>query len=110
MKIKVNDKVKILSGKDKGKVGPVLKVLVEKERVIVEGINKVKKHVKPGTVSKEGGIISIERPVHVSNVMYIDEKGGKPTRLGFKVIDGKKYRISKKSGEVVGAKKVTKGK
>lgn len=110
MKIKVNDKVKILSGKDKGKTGPVLKVLIEKERVIVEGINKVKKHVKPGTVSKEGGIISIERPVHISNVMYVDEKSGKPTRLGFKIIDGKKYRISKKSGEVVGAKKVAKGK
>lgn len=105
MKIKVNDKVKIIAGKDLGKEGKVLRVLVEDSKVLVEGINKVKRHVKPGAVSKEGGIISIEKPVHVSNVMLVDPKTGTPTRIGYKIIDGKKYRISKKTGEVIDIKK-----
>jgi large subunit ribosomal protein L24 len=101
MKIHTNDKVKIITGKDKGKTGKVLKTYESKEKVLVEGVNVVKRHVKPGAVSKEGGIISIERPVHMSNVMLVDGKGAKATRLGYKVVDGKKYRVSKKSGEVI---------
>jgi len=104
MKIKKGDKVKIITGKDLGKVGVVLRTFVKTSKVVVEGVNKVKKHVKPGAVSKEGGIISIERPVHISNVMYFDDKSGKPVRVGYKVIDGKKYRINKASGDVLGTK------
>lgn len=101
MKIRANDKVKVISGKDKGKVGKVLRVLIEKNKVVVEGVNIVKRHVKPGTVSKEGGIVSIEKPISASNVMFFNEKIGEPVRLGTKLIDGKKYRICRKTGEVV---------
>ena len=104
MKIKKGDKVKIISGKSKGKIAPVLKVLSDVNMVIVEGVNVAKKHVKPGNVSKEGGIVSIEKPIDVSNVMYFDEKTNTTTRLGYKVIKGKKYRISKKTGEVLDKK------
>lgn len=104
MKIKKDDKVKIISGKNKGKVAKVLKVLTDQNKIIVEGVNLVKRHVKPGKVSKEGGIISIEKPVDVSNVMYFEEKINKAVRIGYKVIKGKKYRISKKTGEVLDKK------
>lgn len=101
MKIKKNDKVRIIAGKDKGKTGKVLAVFSDKDKVLVEGVNIVKKHVKKGQGNEEGGIISMEKPIHVSNVMYIDDKSGDPVRLGTKVIDGKKYRISKRTGDVV---------
>jgi large subunit ribosomal protein L24 len=104
MKIKKGDKVKILSGKDKGKVAVVLKVLKNVNKIVVEGVNIAKKHVKPGAVSKEGGIIKIEKPIDASNVMYFDEKTNKPVRLGYKLVNGKKYRISKKTGEIVDKK------
>ena len=106
MKIHSGDKVKIISGKDRGKIGKVLKVLKKRNKIIVEGVNMVQKHVKPGTISEEGGIVSIEKPIDASNVMYYDEKINKPVRVGFKIIDGKKYRISKKTGEVIDTKKV----
>ena len=101
MKIKKGDKVQIMTGKDKGKKGTVVRVFPQKEKLIVEGINIVKRHVKPGAVSKEGGIISIERPINISNVMYLDEKSKKPTRIGFRMEKGKKVRVSKKSNEVI---------
>ncbi|MFZ5424696.1 MAG: 50S ribosomal protein L24 [Patescibacteria group bacterium] len=101
LKIKKNDKVKVIAGKDKGTVGVVQRIYSSKGKIVVEGVNIVKRHVKPGVVSKEGGIISIEKPIDMSNVMVIDPKTDEPTRVGFKVIDGKKYRISKKSGEVL---------
>ena len=101
MKIQKDDKVKIISGKDKGKVAKVLRVYPDKEKVLVEGVNIVKRHVKPGALSKEGGIISMERPIHMSNVMYFDSKLNKPVRVGYKTIDGKKYRINKKNQEVI---------
>ncbi len=104
MKIKKGDKVKIIAGKDSGKVGVVLRVLVKENKVVVEGVNVVKKHVKPGTVSKEGGIIKKENPVHVSNVMYMDTELGKGVRLGSKVIDGKKYRVNKANNQVLDEK------
>lgn len=104
MKIKKGDKVKIILGKDSGKVATVLKVLNESGKIVVEGVGIVKKHVKPGAVSKEGGIVSIEKPIDVSNVMYFDEKINKPVRIGYKLINGKKYRFSKKSGELIDKK------
>ena len=101
MKIQKDDKVKIIAGKDKGKVAKVLKVYPDRERVLVEGVNIVKRHVKPGVLSKEGGIISIERPIHMSNVMYFDAKLNQPVRVGYRIIDGKKYRVNKKNKEVI---------
>ena len=104
MKIQKGDKVKVISGKDKGKIGAVLKVLPELSKVLVEGVGIVKKHIKPGKASKEGGIISIERPISISNVMYYDEKAGVPVRIGYKLIDGKKFRVNKKTGDVINKK------
>ncbi len=104
MKIRKNDKVKIISGKDVGKMGTVIKAFPKDNKIVVEGINLVKKHVKPGKVSKEGGVISVERPIDVSNAMYYSEKDQRPVRLGFMIIDGKKYRINKKTKEVLDQK------
>lgn len=101
MKIHKDDRVKIITGKDKGKTGKVLKTYENKDKVLIEGVNIVKRHVKPGAVSKEGGIISIERPIHISNVMVTGGKGSKPVKIGYKIVDGKKYRVNRKSGEVV---------
>ena len=101
MKIHKNDKVKILSGKDKGKIAKVLAAFPKKNKIIVEGVNIAKKHVKPGTLTKEGGIVSIEKPIDVSNVMYYNEKLKKTERVGYKIVDGKKVRIGKKSNEVI---------
>lgn len=100
-KIRKGDKVKVLSGKDKGKSGTVLRVLGKENRVLIQGINLVKKHVKPGKVSKEGGIINVEKPIAISNVMLFNDKLDRPVRLGFKVVDNKKYRLIKKNGEVI---------
>lgn len=104
MKIRKGDKVKIIKGKDKGKVATVTRVYNKSNEVLVEGVNMVKKHVKPGTVSQEGGIISIEKPIKVENVMFFNDKLGRPVRLGHKIIDGKKYRICKVSNEVIDEK------
>ncbi len=100
-KIKAGDKVVVIAGKDKGKVGKVLKVLPEEERVIVEGVRIVKKHLRPSQKYPEGGIIEKEAPIHISNVMLIDPKTNKPTRVGIKFVDGKKVRYAKRSGEVI---------
>lgn len=105
MKIREKDKVKVITGKDKGKIGTVLRVLKEENRVLVEGVNMVKRHVKPGTVSKEGGIVSIEKPIDISNVMYYSEKLQRPVRIAFKNIEGKKYRVARKTGEVLDERK-----
>ncbi|ALV22261.1 MULTISPECIES: 50S ribosomal protein L24 [Carnobacterium] len=101
MYIKTGDKVKVITGKDKGKEGVILKAFPKKDQVIVEGINTVKKHQKPSSLNPQGGILETEAPVHVSNVMLIDASTGEPTRVGYKVEDGKKVRISKKTGEVL---------
>lgn len=101
VKLHVNDKVIIIAGKNNGKIGKVLKLFKKTNRVLIEGVNKVKKHLKPGAASKEGGIIEVERPLNISNVMFLDEKTNKPSKLGYKVVEGKKYRLSKKSGEVI---------
>ncbi|MEQ2528968.1 50S ribosomal protein L24 [Robertmurraya yapensis] len=101
MHVKKGDKVMVISGKDKGKTGVVLAAFPKQSRVLVEGINIVKKHSKPNQLNPQGGIISQEAPIHVSNVMPIDPKSGEPTRVGYKVEDGKKVRVAKKSGEVL---------
>ena len=102
MKIRLNDKVKIIAGKDKGKLSKVLKVYPDNDRVLVEGVNIVKKHIKAGnTTNKEGGIVSIEKPIHISNVMFYDEKSDSPVRIGFKVTGNKKVRISRKTGDLL---------
>ena len=101
MHVKKGDKVMVISGKDKGKTGVILAALPKKDRVLVEGVNIVKKHVKPNQLNPQGGIVSQEAAIHVSNVMLIDPKTGEPTRVGFKVEDGKKVRVAKKSGNVI---------
>ena len=100
--IKKDDTVMVLTGEDKGKTGKVLKVLVEKNRAIVEGINIVSKSAKPSAKNPQGGIVKQEAPVHISNLSLIDPKSGKPTRISVKKTDdGKKVRIAKKSGEEI---------
>ena len=99
--IKKGDTVYVNSGNDKGKTGKVLSVLTEKDRVIVEGINLVSKHTKPNTKQPQGGIIKQEAAIHISNVNLIDPASSKPTRVGFKVEDGKKVRVAKKSGQEI---------
>lgn len=99
--IKKNDTVVVLSGEDKGKTGKVLKVLVKKERAIVEGVNMVSKSTKPSAKNPQGGIIKQEAPIHISNLSLVDPKSGKPTRISIKH-DGKNViRIAKKSGEEI---------
>ena len=100
--IKKNDTVVVLAGEDKGKTGKVLKVLVEKNRALVEGVNMVSKSTKPSAQNPQGGIVKKEAPIHISNLSLVDPKSGKATRVGIKVTeDGKKVRIAKKSGEEI---------
>ncbi|MCH4056437.1 50S ribosomal protein L24 [Lapidilactobacillus gannanensis] len=98
MHVKTGDKVKVISGKDKGKEGSVIKILSKQNRVVVEGVNMVKKHNKPSNTDPQGGIKDQEAPIDVSNVMLIDPSTNEPTRVGHKIVDGKKVRIAKKSG------------
>jgi large subunit ribosomal protein L24 len=103
--IKKNDKVSVISGKEKGKVGKVLKVIPEKNKVIVEKVNYIKRHTRPGGKVSQGGIIEKEAPLHVSNVMLICGKCTDPVRIGFqRQTDGKKIRICKKCGEMLDSK------
>lgn len=99
--IKKGDSVYVNAGKDKGKTGKVLKVLVEKQRAIVEGVNIVSKSQKPSASNPQGGIVKMEAPVHISNLNPLDPKSGKPTRIGRRLEDGKLVRYAKKSGEVI---------
>ena len=97
-KIKKGDKVVVLAGRDKGRSGEVVQVMPREDRALVRGVNMVKRHQRQ-TANQEGGIISKELPVHLSNLAIADPKDGKPTRVGFKVQpDGKKIRIAKRSG------------
>lgn len=100
--IKKNDTVVVLAGQDKGKTGKVLKVLVDENRALVEGVNMVSKSTKPSAKNPQGGIVKQEAPIHISNLSLVDPKSGKPTRVGIKVTeDGKKVRIAKKSEEEI---------
>ena len=100
-KIKSGDTVRVMSGKDRGKTGTVLKVIRDKDRVLVEGVNMVTKRVKPTAENPQGGLVEKEAPIHISNVMLVDPKKGVPTRVGYKIKDGKKVRYSKKTGEEI---------
>lgn len=100
--VKKDDTVIVITGKDKGKKGRIIAAYPRENRVLVEGINMVKKHSKPTQQNPQGGILDQEAPIHVSNVMLIDPKSGKPTRVGYKVLEnGEKVRVAKKSGEVI---------
>lgn len=101
MHVKKGDKVVVISGKDKGKQGIILEAYPKNNRVLVEGVNIVKKHSKPSQLNPQGGIISKEAAIHASNVMPLDPKSGTPTRVGYKVEDGKKVRVATKSGETL---------
>jgi large subunit ribosomal protein L24 len=100
-KIKKGDRVVLLTGKDKGKQGAVLRVLPKEERVVVEGLNMVQRHTRPTQADPQGGIKNKEAPLHVSNVALVDPKTGGPTRVGFRIEGDKKVRFAKKSGEVL---------
>ena len=99
-KIKKGDKVIVLTGRDKGKTGEVTQVLPKEDRVVVSGVNVVKRHQRPSQTTP-GGIVEKNASIHVSNVALADPKSGEATRVGFKIEDGKKVRVAKKSGEVI---------
>lgn len=98
-KIRKGDNVVVLAGKDKGRTGEVLRVIPKDDKAVVRGVNQVRRHQKQSQ-SQEGGIITKEAPIHLSNIAIAD-KDGKPTRVGFEVRDGKKVRVAKTSGEVI---------
>jgi large subunit ribosomal protein L24 len=99
-KIRKGDKVVVLAGKDKGRTGEVLSVAPKDDKAVVRGVNLVRRHQKQSQ-SQEGGIITKEAPIHLSNIALADPKDGKPTRVGFKIQDGKKVRVAKRSGETI---------
>jgi large subunit ribosomal protein L24 len=100
-KIRKGDKVIVLAGRDKGKSGEVIRVMPKENRALVRGVNLVKRHQRQ-TPKQEGGIISKEAPIHLSNVTIADPKTGKPTRIGFRILDdGRKVRFAKASGDLI---------
>ena len=100
MKIKKGDQVVIIAGDDKGKSGEVVKAMPKEGKVVVQGINVVKRHQKPSQTTP-GGIVTKEAPINVSNVALVDPKSGKATKVGYKEVNGKKVRVARKSGEVI---------
>ena len=102
LSMKKNDRVIVMTGKEKGKIGTVLKVDSEKGRVIVEKVNMVKRHTRAGGKSVQGGIIEKEAPIHISNIMLVCNKCSKPVRVGFRVLpDGKRVRVCRSCAEVI---------
>jgi large subunit ribosomal protein L24 len=101
LKIKSGDTVVVITGEHKGSEGKVLKVLNDKNKAIVEGVNMVSKHEKPSASNPQGGIAKKEAPIHISNLSLIDPKSGKATRVGYRMEDGKKIRFSKQSNQVI---------
>jgi len=100
--VKKNDLVMVIAGKDKGKRGKVLKVIPKIDRVLVEKLNMVKRHTKPGQASRQGGIVERENPIHISNLMLMCAKCDRPVRVGHSLLaDGRKVRVCKKCGDVV---------
>ena len=100
MKVKKGDTVQVITGNDVGKTGRVIKVFLNRDRVVVEGVNLVKKHTRPTQDTPQGGIIEKEATIHISNVMMV--AAGKPTRLGYKTLeDGRKVKFAKTTGEVI---------
>lgn len=101
MQLKQGDSVVVLTGKDKGKSGKIVKVLTKSNKVIVEGVNIMKKHQKPSQANPDGGIVEFAAALDASNVAIQDPKTKQATRIGIKVVDGKKVRYSKKTGELL---------
>jgi len=101
LNLRKGDIVKVISGESKGQQGKILEILVDKRRAIVERVNMISKSTKPNAKNTQGGIVKKEAPVHISNLMLLDPKTGKPTRVGRKVEDGQLVRFAKKSGEVI---------
>ncbi len=99
LKIKTGDTVRVTAGDDKGQEGKIVKVLIDKNKAIVEGVNMVSKHTKPSAQNPQGGISKFEAPIHISNLMLVEK--GETTRVGFRMEDGKKVRFSKKSKEII---------
>ena len=100
LKVKTGDTVRVIAGDHKGSEGKIVKVLLDKNKVIVEGVNMVKKHMKPSAQSPQGGIVEKEALIQISNISLLTSKG-ETTRVGYKMEDGKKVRFSKKSNEVI---------
>ena len=101
LKIKKGDKVVVITGRDKGKNGEVLRILTERNRAVVQGVNMVKRHTKP-QMGNPGGIVEKELALHISNIAHVDPASGKPTRIGYRVLDdGRKVRVARRSGEVI---------
>lgn len=100
--VKKDDNIIVISGKDKGKKGRIIAAYPRENRVLVEGVNMIKRHTRPNPKNQQGGIVEREAPIHASNVMHIDPKSGQPTRIGYKTLDnGKKVRVAKRSGESI---------
>ena len=100
LKIKKGDNVKVIAGSNKGKTGTVSLIIVDKNRAVIDGVNIVKKHTKPSN-NNPGGIIEMPAPIHISNLSLLDPKSNTPTRVGYRVENGKKVRYSKKSNEII---------
>lgn len=101
MRIKSGDTIVVISGKDRGKKGTVMQVFPKADKVLIEGVNVVTKHQKPSKEHPQGGLVKKELPIHASKVMLFDAKAGKGVRVGYSIVDGKKVRISKKTGEQI---------
>jgi len=101
MKLKKKDRVIVIAGKDKGKVGEITAVLPKENRVVVSGVNMMARHTKPSQGNPQGGIVRKEASIHASNVAYLDKKDNKPARVGFKTVKDNKVRFAKRSGEVI---------
>ncbi|MCA3362753.1 MAG: 50S ribosomal protein L24 [Roseomonas sp.] len=103
-KIRKGDRVQVRTGRDKGRQGEVIRVMPSEDRALVQGVNLVKRHQKATGIGNPGGITEKESPIHLSNLALLDPKSGKPTRVGFKMLeDGKKVRVARASGEVLDA-------
>lgn len=105
-RLKKNDKVRVISGNHRGKEGKILKIFRDKKRVIVEGVNIIKRHTRPTQKNPQGGISQKEAPIHISNIMLIDPKSNEPSRIGMQIItddsgNRKRMRYGKKSGEII---------
>ncbi len=101
-RIRKGDRVKVISGADRGKQGEVLRVMPKEDRAVVQGVRMAKHHRKPTGLGQPGGIVEQEAPIHLSNLMLVDPKTSQPTRVGFRVLDdGRKVRVARKTGQVI---------
>ena len=100
LKVRKDDEVVVTTGRDKGKSGKVIRVIPDELRVVVQGVNMVKRHTRPAQ-GRQGGIVEKEAPIHISNVAHLDPKDRSPTQVGYKTVDGRKLRFARKSGELI---------